>query len=402
MQWTKLFTFRLQYIKWREIYFLLLLITVKIENKEFYIESSDVLVNKRWFQVLVFLILVFLLILLISVTNFIFDPVLKYFSAVAVPFIGAGILYYLTKPLMHLFVRFKIHRVVSILLVFLVILLIGFLIWIYIAPIAQGQFLNLVENIPKMVDWAQDLISYWQSSQFVIPDEVNDAINNFTNNLQSHIESFLNYLFGFIGQLIGFITALVFVPFFLFFMLKDGEKLVPFVTRIFSKKKAANIRILMGKVDETLTAFIQGQLLVSFCIGVLLFIGYLIIELPYSLTLALFGMLMNVIPFIGPFIAVIPALIVGAFHDPIMLLWVSLVMVVAQQIESNLISPNVMGKALDLHPLTVITVILAAGSIAGFLGILFAVPFYAVLKTIISHFYKTYADSKKNREDALI
>ncbi|MEU2323763.1 AI-2E family transporter [Micrococcus luteus] len=85
-----------------------------------------------------------------------------------------------------------------------------------------------------------------------------------------------------------------------------------------------------------------------------------------------------------------------------MVVWVALVMIAAQQIESNLISPNVMGRALDLHPLTVITVILAAGSIAGFLGILFAVPFYAVIKTIILHFYQTYVDSKKNKEDALI
>lgn len=360
------------------------------------------MVNKRWFQVLVFFILVFLLILLISATNFIFDPVLKYLGAVAVPIIGAGILYYLTKPLMHFFERYKINRVFSILLVFLVILLIGFFIWMYIAPIAQKQFINLAENIPKMVDWAQDLVSYLQSSQFIIPEQVNDTINNFTDNLQSHIENFLNYLFGFIGQLIGFITSLVLVPFFLFFMLKDGEKLAPFITRIFSEKKAKNIRSLLAKMDETLTAFIQGQLLVSFCVGLLLFIGYLIIGLKYSLTLVLFAMLMNVIPFIGPFIAVVPALIVGAFQDPMMIVWVSLVMLVAQQIESNLISPNVMGKALDLHPLTVITVILAAGSIAGFLGILFAVPFYAVVKTIIVHFYKTYEDSKKNKDDALI
>src|SRR5699024_1099450 len=69
---------------------------------------------------------------------------------------------------------------------------------------------------------------------------------------------------------------------------------------------------------------------------------------------------------------------------------------VAQQIESNFISPNVMGRVLSLHPLTVITIILAGGSIAGFLGILFAVPFYAVIKTIVIHFYQTYRQSKEH------
>lgn len=337
-------------------------------------------------------ILIFLLILLISVTDFVFDPIFKYLGAVAVPIIGAGILFYLTKPLMHFFERSKINRIFSILLVFLVLILLGFIVVMYIAPIAQKQFANLVDNIPKMVDGAQKLITYWQSNQVIIPDEVNQAINNFTDNLETYMENIINYLFSFIGQLIGFIASVVLIPFFLFFMLKDGERLIPFITQIFSKKRAVNIRSLLGKIDVTLTAFIQGQLIVSFFVGVLLFIGYLIIRLDYSLTLALFGMLMNVIPFVGPFISVVPALIVGAFQDPMMIVWVSLVMIIAQQIESNFISPNVMGRALDLHPLTVITVILAAGSIAGFLGILFAVPFYAVIKTIFIHFYKMYRE----------
>src|SRR5699024_1391890 len=252
------------------------------------------------------------------------------------------------------------------------------------------------------VEAVQDLIYYWQANQTVIPDEVNKTINNFTNNLQSHLENVMSYLFGFISQLISFIAAIVLVPFFLFFMLKDGEKLVPHITQIFEKKKAENIRNLLHKIDVTLTAFIQGQLIVSFCVGVLLFIGYIRIGLNYSFTLALFAMLMNVIPFLGPFIAVVPALIVGAFQDPMMIVWVSIITLIAQQIESNFISPNVMGRVLDLHPLTVITVILAAGSIAGFLGILFAVPFYAIIKTIIVHFYKTYQDSKEHKDDALI
>ena len=354
--------------------------------------------NKRWFQALVGFILVFILIWLLSLTSFIFDPIFKYVGAVALPVIGAGILYYLTLPLLHFFERIRIKRTPAILLIFLVLIGIFTLITMYIAPIAKNQFDNLIHNIPVMVDWAKDLITYFQENQTIIPDEVNQAIDNFTDNLQGYAENIVNSIFGFIGQLITIIMSVVLIPFFLFFMLKDGEKLIPFITQIFSKKKSENIHLLLTRVNYVLASFIQGQLLVSFFVGVALFIGYLIIGLNYSLTLALFGLLMNVIPFVGPFIAVAPALIVGAFQDPMMIIWVSLVMLVVQQIESNLISPNVMGRALSLHPLTVITVILAAGSIAGFIGILFAVPFYAVVKTIIVHFYETYRNSKDEDE----
>lgn len=364
--------------------------------------------NKRWFQALVAFILIFILILLMSLTNFIFDPLAKYIGAVAVPIIGAGILYYLTKPVMHFFEMLKVNRIISILLVFLVLILLITLFVVYIFPIAEGQYNNLIKNIPKMVGSVNHMIDLLQTKQIVIPDQVDNAIQDFMGNLQSYVENVMSYLFSIIGHLITFIASLVLIPFFLFFMLKDGDKLVPFITQIFEKKKADNISTLLRKVDEVLTGFIQGQLIVSTILGIFLFIGYLAIGLNYALTLALFALMMNVIPFLGPFIAVIPALIVAIFQgadpsgDPWMIVWVAIVTLIAQQLESNFISPNVMGRVLSLHPLTVITVILAAGSIAGFIGILFAVPFYAVIKTIVVHFYKTYQRSKGTKEESLI
>nr|WP_249869377.1 AI-2E family transporter [Oceanobacillus saliphilus] len=362
--------------------------------------------HKRWFQLMIFFILFFFLVLLISETTFIFFPVIQLLGAVAFPIIGAGIFYYLTKPVMLFLERRKVPRILSIILVFVLIIIVLSLFVIFIWPIARDQITNFVNTIPSMITMVEDFIDFWQRNITAIPDQVITAIDDFTNNIPNMLEGILEYSFGFIGGFIGhvisIVAGIVLIPFFLFFMLKDGDKLIPFITKIFSKKKANNISSLLSKIDHILSSFIQGQLLVSFAVGVLLLIGYLIIGLDYALALALFGMLTNVIPYLGPFIAVTPALIVGVFQDPMNLLWVSIIMLTAQQIESNLISPNVMGQALDMHPLTIITVILAAGSIAGFIGILFAVPFYAVLRTIIVHFYSTYVDSKKNKDDALI
>lgn len=360
------------------------------------------MLKKPWFQALIVTILIFLLILLMYATRFIFDPIFKYIGAVALPLIGAGVLYYLTKPLMKLLQKFKIPRIISIFIVFAVLILVGYVFAIFIAPVARDQFERLVNNIPQMVSGTQSVINYWQINQEFIPNQVLQTINDITSNLQSYIEGFMSFLFDFVSQLIGFVFSLVLIPFFLFFMLKDDYKFIPFVTKIFNQKKASNIKSLLRKIDSTLTAYIQGQLIVSVSIGVMIFVGYLIIGLNYALTLALFGMLMCIVPFIGPFLAVIPAMLVGAFQDPMNIVWIALIMIVAQQIEGNLISPNVMGHVLSIHPLTIITIILAAGSIAGFIGILLAIPFYAIIKTIIVHFYETYVDSKKNKEEALL
>ncbi|MEN2767227.1 AI-2E family transporter [Ornithinibacillus xuwenensis] len=358
--------------------------------------------KKRWFQTLIALILVFLLIYLLYETRFIFDPLLKYIGAVAFPFIAAGLLYYLAKPLMKLLIKYKTPKFLAIVIVFILFILIGYVFTMFIIPVAQDQFTRFMDNMPGMISGAQEVIDYVEKNQNIIPKEVYDTIDDMMANMQTYIEGFMTFLFSFISQVIGFVFALVLVPFFLFFMLKDDEKFVPFVTQIFEDKKASNLRSLLYKIDHTLSAYIQGQLLVSLSIGIMLFIGYLIIDLNYALTLALFGMIMCVVPFVGPFIAVVPAAIVGVFQDPMNVVWIAIIMIIAQQIEGNFISPNIMGRALRIHPLTIITIILAAGSIAGFIGILFAVPFYAVVKAIIVHFYETYKDTRKNKEDALI
>lgn len=362
--------------------------------------------NKRFFEVIIGIILIFLLVLLISVTDFIFIPLFKLIGAVAFPIVGAGILFYLTRPLMLFFERFKIHRILAIIFVFIIIIVLAFLFVMYIWPVVRDQITNLIDSIPAMITATQDFIAYWEVNYTAIPDQllvpIEDFINSFPARIDEIANNLLSFVSGLIGQVISFLIGFFLIPFFLFFMLKDGEKLLPFITQFFSRKKAANLRSLLLKINIVLKSFIQGQLIVSFAVGILLLIGYSIINLEYAVALALFGMVTNVIPYLGPFIAVAPALLIGAFQDPMNLIWISIIMLVAQQIESSLISPNVMGQILNLHPLTIITVILAAGSIAGFIGILFAVPFYAVIRTIITHFYETYVDSKKDKEDALL
>lgn len=104
----------------------------------------------------------------------------------------------------------------------------------------------------------------------------------------------------------------------------------------------------------------------------------------------MFATLTNIIPFLGPVIGVIPALIVGFIQDPILAVYAIIVMTVAQQIDSHIMSPLVQGRTLDVHPLTIIIVLLVAGNIAGFFGVLLGVPFYAVMKVIILNLQRLY------------
>ncbi|MCT2538247.1 AI-2E family transporter [Aquibacillus koreensis] len=358
--------------------------------------------NSKLFRGLVIAILIFALLYLISLTGFIFDPIWAYVGAVAVPFIGAGFIFYVTNPIVKLLERYKIHRIIGIFIVFLLLILVAYLFINFIAPIVQSQFSRLIDNVPKWSKVVQGWIDDWQQDNTIIPTQVNDTIQGFIGNLDTYIEQAVSFLIAFFGQIFGFVFSFLLIPFFLFFMLKDADKLVPFISKFLSKPKADSFRRLMDSINHTLESFIQGQFIVSLCVGVMLYIGYLIIGLPFSLTLALAGFILNFIPFLGPFLSAIPAIIVGFFQSPMLAVWAIVVMVVAQQIESNLISPNVMGRVLQIHPLTVITLILAAGSIAGFIGLLFIIPIYAIAKAIVSHFYLEWRKKQPDGEKDII
>lgn len=154
-------------------------------------------------------------------------------------------------------------------------------------------------------------------------------------------------------------------------------------------------------MNHALSAYIRGQIFVAVCLGILLFIGYLIIGLPYALLLAVIAMVTNVVPYLGPIIAISPALVIAFVTSPFMVLKLAIVWVIVQLLEGKVISPQVMGKSLHVHPITVIFVILTAGNLFGIIGIILAVPGYAILKVIVTHVYRfirlhsgIYADTK--------
>jgi len=100
-----------------------------------------------------------------------------------------------------------------------------------------------------------------------------------------------------------------------------------------------------------------------------------------------------VIPYLGPTIAITPAIIIAIVHSPFMLLKLAIVWIVVQFLEGNFISPNIMGKTMQIHPLTIIIVLLVAGNLFGLIGVILGIPGYAILKVLVSYLYNKF----KNR-----
>ncbi|MDQ0340375.1 putative PurR-regulated permease PerM [Caldalkalibacillus uzonensis] len=335
-------------------------------------------------------ILVLASIWLASQVSFIFTPIKVAFQTLLMPFLLAGVLFYVLKPIIDFMVEHRINRVLAILLMY--IALAGALVGLSVAvgPVIQHQMNRLIETAPRIAEllWRQWL--YFQANQASFPDFVNDWIEQATVYIQQLMSAIGQNLTNIIGGITSFILTLVIVPFILFYMLKDGHRFPEGIIRLLPESKRGEAQTILSGMNKALSTYVLGQVIVSSCVGIMVYIGYLVIGLEYSLILALVAMFTNVIPFVGPFIGTFPAMIVGLIESPLMMLKVIIVVVIAQQIESNFISPQVMGRVLDVHPLTIILLLLVAGSLAGIIGLILAVPIYAVSKVIVKHMYRLY------------
>jgi predicted PurR-regulated permease PerM len=170
-------------------------------------------------------------------------------------------------------------------------------------------------------------------------------------------------------------------------MLKEGEKFGEQIVRYIPNRFRHDGVEVMDEIDHMLSSFIVGRVIVNVALGVLMYVGFLIIDLPYALLLTVVAVILNFIPFIGSFLSSVPIVIIGFIESPSIAIWSIVIITIAQQIQDNVIGPYVFGKQLDIHPLTTILLVLVGGDIGGILGILLIIPIYMILKIVYSKVY---------------
>ncbi|WP_432202412.1 lipoteichoic acid biosynthesis protein CozEa [Staphylococcus warneri] len=346
------------------------------------------MLNKVWFRTGIALIMLFILIKLFMQVHEVFTPVVTIIGSVFLPFLISGFLFYICLPFQTLLEKWGFPRWVSILTIFVVLIAIIAIVVAFIAPIIISNINNLIKQTPALQRETERLINFSLTQIDKLPSDVTHRINNMVKSMGDGVTDVLSNSISYITSLISTIFLLIMVPFFLIYMLKDHEKFIPAVAKFFKGERKVFVVDLLKDLNYTLKSYIQGQVTVSVILGIILYIGYTIIGLPYTPLLVLFAGVANLIPFLGPWLSFTPAAILGIIDGPSTFIWVCVITLIAQQLEGNVITPNVMGKSLSMHPLTIIVVILAAGDLGGFTLILIAVPLYAVLKTVISNIFK--------------
>ncbi|MET3574872.1 AI-2E family transporter [Bhargavaea ullalensis] len=350
-----------------------------------------------------------LIILVYDRVSFIFTPVRVLLQTVVLPVILAMILFYLLRPLLRLLERARVPRLWGILIIYIggigLITLIIFLIF----PFLKEQFHNLVQEFPGYFRTLMlNIDKYLSTSLFATYyNELNFSLATITDTFFENIAGFFQDTAGgiasgisnFISTLTGIILSVITVPFILFYLLKDGEQLPRYVLNLLPPRMRDDATEIFTDADRQLSAYILGQVLVSLCIGFMVSIGFLIIGMKYALVLGALAAVTSVVPYLGPVIAITPALIIALVTSPFMILKLAVVWTAVQLVESKFISPQIMGKTMHIHPVTIIFVLLTSGSLFGVPGVILGIPGYALVKVLATHLFKLFKKRYDEHEE---
>ncbi|MDF2722196.1 MAG: permease [Paenibacillus sp.] len=353
----------------------------------------DKFMKSKLFTAFVYVLLALIILFMLQLIKPILSTTYGFLKAVLAPFIIALIISYVLNPIVKLLNGRKVPRTAAVLLIYAVFIASVTVIVMNVTPVLMKQVGELNEHMPELTMRAQGLFDGLNDNR-MLPESVRSGINNAIVKMENGLAAFIAGFVDGIGSTINMLMVAFIVPFLAFYMLKDYQLIEKTVLATVPRTHRTNAIKLVIDIDTALGNYIRGQFIVCMLVGLLAFIGYWLIDMPYALLLASIVAIFNIIPYLGPFFGAAPAIIMASTVSLKMVLFVVAINLVVQVLEGNVISPQVVGRTLHLHPLLIIFALLVGGEIAGIVGLILAVPCFAVIKVLVQHLYTYYAHRK--------
>ena len=302
---------------------------------------------------------------------------------IALPFFLAIVLTYVLNPIVDKLVCRWIPRWLAILIIYLVITVsVGLLIYLSY-PIFREQMIHFVDQIPIFLTNYREWINQIDEVVNVLPDPIHNEIDAFFKSISISSATWLENKVINLGALSEYFISLTVVPVLLFYFLLDKTKMKMTFLNWIPKRYRKRSKQLIYHLNKDLSHYIRAQLLISFFVGLATYIVYLIFKIEFAFLLALFMMVMNIIPYFGPFLGAALVVLLAFMQSPNLAIYLVIGVVLVQFIESNLLSPFILGYNLRTHPVLVILVLLIGSEIAGIFGMIVAVPVLVVIRSVI-------------------
>ena len=279
--------------------------------------------------------------------------------------------------------KHKVPRLLGVIFIYLLLLLLlGLIVTLIFPPLAE-QIKQLAVHFPEFMEKIGLSVQEWWG-KYKLEGSLQTFLDKISNKLAQATSSVFGTIIGLFGGLISAVIILV-ISFYLAVQEKGAKR---FLVSLTPNEHQSYLADLIERIESKIGGWLRGQLLLMFIIGCLTYIGLYFLGVKYALTLALVAALLEIIPYIGPILAAIPAVILAFFQSPFLALLVILLYIVIQQLENYIIVPQVMKRAVGLNPVVIIIVMLIGAKLAGLLGIILAVPVTAAAAEFLKDLQK--------------
>lgn len=314
------------------------------------------------------------------------------FGQILAPFVAAIIFAFLLQGGVNRLVRWRVPRLVAVVLVFLLFVGVFLTILIVVLPLIGHQAANLASEIP-------DMIRHWQNVLLLLPEEyphlisesqLKELLGQASKEVASMAERLVSFSFSTFPSLVIMMVYLVLVPLLVFFMLKDKDELLDLLASMLPQERPVMWRI-WHEMNLQMANYVRGKAIEILVVGLVSYVFFLFMGLQYAALLGLLVGLSVVIPYIGAMIVTFPIAAVGYFQWGFgsELLWLMVGYGIIQALDGNVLVPLLFSEAVNLHPIAIILAVLVFGGLWGFWGVFFAIPLATLVKALYNAWPRT-------------
>ncbi|ERT62257.1 AI-2E family transporter [Peptoniphilus sp. BV3C26] len=382
--------------------FLCIYYLINIGNK--YIER-----NKRIRIDILLILKIVLAFIIVGLVVLIFNkyPILK--NTAGAIFIAA-IMAFIINPIVNKLEKKGIKRAYGVIIVYVIFALVMAILLAIVIPKTVSEIGKLISSTPKIIetlsDKADEITNNLQKmmegkfANFANKSDVN-IVEQFGKRFLDIIKNYQDKLFSSIGNIAsgisGMLSALVrifLVMIFTFYFTVDKEKVKSFIVRNIPEKYKRDVMYVAVRINDALLEFVKGRLLMAIFVGLITMIALLIVRVDFAIIIGFVTCIADIIPYIGPFLGFLPAVLFAFMDSPMKALIVGIIFVLIQWAENNIIAPKLLGDKIGLNPLLILIAIIIGGGMFGVMGMILGVPLISVIIILIDFIKLKYYERK--------
>jgi len=280
----------------------------------------------------------------------------------------------------------RLKRIVGVIIIYLIFFsIIGLALYLILPPLAD-QVGRLAKELPNLLEKLGVAVQTWQIKYHYNFEKL---LTNFGEYLQSATKNILATTINIFGGLFSAVVILV-ISIYLSAREQGVKKMIISIT---PEEHKSYISDLVDRMQEKLGSWLRGQLVLMLTVGVLVYIGLIILGINYALILAILAGLLEIIPYLGPVLSVIPAAIIGFLQSPVLGVAVLILYYAIQQLENYVLAPQIMKKAVGLDPVIIIVVMMIGLKLGGITGIIVSVPLAAIISVALTDLFESRLSS---------